>query len=55
MGVAQMGRVYHHHATDTPDYEHRPALELVQSIRTKEERITELLDELEGMLENANG
>jgi type I restriction enzyme M protein len=33
------------------DYEHRPALELVQSIKTKEERILELLDELEGVLE----
>jgi len=33
------------------DYEHRPALELVQSIRAKEDRIIELLDELEGMLE----
>lgn len=34
------------------DYEHRPALELVQSIKTKEERILELLNELEGILEN---
>jgi type I restriction enzyme M protein len=33
------------------DYEHRPALELVQSIKTKEERIVELLTELENMLE----
>ena len=33
------------------DYEHRPALELVQSIKTKEERILELLGELEGILE----
>lgn len=33
------------------DYEHRPALELVQSIKTKEQRILELLDELEGMLQ----
>ncbi|HUP78152.1 MAG TPA: N-6 DNA methylase, partial [Pirellula sp.] len=33
------------------DYEHRPALELVQSIRVKEERIIELLCELEGILE----
>jgi type I restriction enzyme M protein len=33
------------------DYEHRPALELVQSIKTKEERIVELLNELEEMLE----
>jgi len=31
--------------------EHRPALELVQSIKTKETRIMELLDELEGILE----
>jgi len=33
------------------DYEHRPALELVQSIKTREERIFELLNELEQMLE----
>lgn len=33
------------------DYEHRPALELVQSIKSKETRIMELLDELEGILE----
>jgi type I restriction enzyme M protein len=33
------------------DYEHVPALDLVRSIRTKEERITELLGELEEMLE----
>jgi len=33
------------------DYEHRPALELVQSIKAKEERIIELLEELEEMLE----
>jgi len=33
------------------DYEHRPALELVQSIKAKEERIMELLGELEGFLE----
>ena len=33
------------------DYEHRPALELIQSIRTKEDRITELLGELEALLE----
>jgi type I restriction enzyme M protein len=33
------------------DVEHRPALELVQSIKTKEARITELLDELESLLE----
>ena len=33
------------------DYEHRPALELVQSIKAKEERILELLGELEAILE----
>ncbi|MBW2092903.1 MAG: N-6 DNA methylase, partial [Deltaproteobacteria bacterium] len=33
------------------DYEHRPALELVQSIKTKEERIMDLLGELEEILE----
>lgn len=33
------------------DYEHRPALELVQSIKSKESRISELLDELETILE----
>lgn len=33
------------------DYEHRPALELVQSIKAKEERILELLGELELILE----
>lgn len=33
------------------DYEHRPALELVQSIKTKEARIADLLGELEGLLE----
>ncbi len=33
------------------DYEHRPALELVQSIKAKEERIMLLLDELEEILE----
>ena len=32
------------------DYEHKPALELVQSIRTKEERVVELLKELEELL-----
>ena len=37
------------------DYEHRPALELVQSIRTKEERIVELLAELETLLESNGG
>ena len=35
------------------DYEHRPALELVQSIKSKEARITDLLDELESLLERA--
>jgi len=33
------------------DYEHRPALELVQSIKAKEERIMDLLGELEQLLE----
>ncbi len=33
------------------DYEHRPPLELVQSIKAKEERIVELLGELEIILE----
>lgn len=33
------------------DYEHRPALELVQSIKAKEERIMDLLGELEEILE----
>ncbi len=32
------------------DYEHRPALELVQSIKAKEERIMDLLGELKEML-----
>ena len=32
------------------DYEHRPALELVQSIKAKEERIMDLLSELEDIL-----
>lgn len=32
------------------DYEHLPALELVQSIKIKEARITELLDELESLI-----
>ena len=36
----------------TSDYEHRPALELVQSIRTKEERVLELLREIEDILED---
>ena len=34
-----------------PDQEHRPALELVQSLKTKELRITDLLEQLEGLLE----
>ncbi len=33
------------------DYEHRPALELVQSIKAKESRIMDLLNELEEILE----
>jgi type I restriction enzyme M protein len=33
------------------DYEHRPALELVQSIKAKEDRIMYLLSEIEGLLE----
>jgi type I restriction enzyme M protein len=33
------------------DYEHRPALELVQSIKVKEARISDLLDELESLIE----
>jgi len=33
------------------DYEHRPALELVESIKVKEQRVIELLEELEAMLE----
>ncbi|MEW6406051.1 MAG: N-6 DNA methylase [Chloroflexota bacterium] len=33
------------------DYEHRPARELVQSIKAKEERIMDLLGELEAILE----
>jgi len=36
------------------DYEHRPALELVQSIKTKEERIMGPLGDLEGILERTN-
>ena len=35
------------------DYEHRPALELVQSIKSKEARISALLDELEFLLERS--
>lgn len=33
------------------DFEHRPALELVQSIKSKEERVLEILGELEALLE----
>jgi type I restriction enzyme M protein len=33
------------------DYDHRPALELVQSIKAKEARISEILGELEALLE----
>ena len=36
------------------DYEHRPALELVQSIKAKEERVIELLGELEELLVGAD-
>ena len=36
------------------DYEHKPALELVQSIKAKEERVIELLGELEEMLESGH-
>jgi type I restriction enzyme M protein len=35
------------------DYEHKPALELVQSIKAKESRIAEILEELEALLERA--
>ena len=38
----------------TDDYEHVPALDLVRSIRTKEERIFELLGELEEMLDGGS-
>lgn len=34
------------------DYVHRPALDLVQSIKAKEERVMELLGELEALLES---
>jgi len=34
------------------DYEHRPALDLVQSIKAKEERVLELMTELEAILES---
>jgi len=37
----------------TDDDEHRPALELLQSIKAKEARIEELLEELESLLERA--
>lgn len=33
------------------DYEHRPALDIVQSIKAKEQRIIDLLDDLETLLE----
>jgi type I restriction enzyme M protein len=33
------------------DIEHLPALELVQSMKVKQERISELLGELEALLE----
>src|SRR5262249_14257043 len=33
------------------DFEHRPALELIQAIKAKEERIMDLLGELETILE----
>jgi hypothetical protein len=36
------------------DYEHRPALELIQTIRTREQRVLELLGELEDVLESLN-
>ena len=36
------------------DYEHRSALELVQSIRAKEDRVVELLGELEDLLEQGS-
>lgn len=36
------------------DYEHRSALDLVQSIKTKEERVFALLDELNDLLESEN-
>ena len=35
----------------TNDYEHRPALELVESIKVKEIRVLELLGELEDLLQ----
>lgn len=36
----------------TNDYEHKPALELIQSVKMKQERISDLLGELEGLLED---
>lgn len=36
------------------DYQHRPALELVQALKSKEQRVIELLDELESMLEETS-
>ena len=33
------------------DYDHRPALELIQSIKANEERIMDLLGELQSILE----
>jgi type I restriction enzyme M protein len=39
------------HPNRINDYEHKPALELIQSIKTKEERVLELLGELEELLE----
>lgn len=36
------------------DFDHRPALEVLQSIKSKEERIIDLLGELERVLENKN-
>jgi len=35
------------------DYDHRPALELVQSMKTKHEKISELLQEIEELLSNS--
>jgi type I restriction enzyme M protein len=36
----------------TDDYEHRPALELVSTMKTKQQRIAELLSEIEELLGN---
>ena len=41
-----------HNPNRKDDYDHRPALELVQSIKAKEERIMDLLGELEAILES---